>query len=174
MIPSCISEKDFKYQEIPASAVLSLRDEFYDLLDDFALTIKIGTNCQLQVNENILGHIFKRVDQRKDYYMYYHSTPSKVMHISHEKEMGLWAYWISKYKPISFVDDNDTSIFFMQNGCTISDAFAAYIIISIVCSNNKARAQYFTPKRVLDLFYDLSNRDFSKEAMISRIEDLIA
>lgn len=96
------------------------------------------------------------------------------MHIAHEKEMGLWAYWVSKYKPIRFASKVDDQRFFVQNGCTVSDAFAAYIVISIVCNSNNERAQYFTSKRVLDLYYDFSNRDFSKEAMISRIEDLIA
>ncbi len=172
MIPACISEKQFVYEHVPADQVLMFRNEFYDLLDDFALTIDM--EAQLEVNEPILSYICTRVDQRKDYYLYYHSTPKKVMHLSHEKEMGLWAYWVSKYKPIRFSEKADDQTFFVQNGCTVSDAFAAYIVISIVCNSNKARADYFTHKRVMELYYDFSNRDFSKEAMIARIEDLIA
>ena len=172
MIPKNIEEKDFMYDHVPPELVLEFRREFYDLLDDFALTINM--NAKIEVNEPILSYICTRVDQRKDYYLYYHSTPKKIMRIAHEKEMGLWAYWVSKYKPLRFVDKVDDQRFFTQNGCTVSDAFAAYIVISIVCDSNNQRASYFTKKRVSDLYYDFSNRDFSKEAMISRIEDLIA
>lgn len=172
MIPAKIEEKDFIYEHVPADQVIIFREEFYALLEDFALTINM--DARIEVNQPILSYICTRVDQRKDYYVYYHSTPEKIMHIAHEKEMGLWAYWISKYKPIRFASKVDDQRFFVQNGCTVSDAFAAYIVISIVCNSNNERAEYFTPKRVLDLYYDFSNRDFSKEAMISRIEDLIA
>ena len=172
MIPRCIKEEDFIYEHVPIDRVLSFREEFYSLLDDFALTINM--DAKIEANEPIISYICTRVDQRKDYYLYYHSTKDKIMHMCHEKEMGLWAYWVSKYKPIRFVDMVDDQRFFSQNGCTVSDAFAAYIIISMVCDSNNQRATYFTHKRVLDLYYDISNRDFSKEAMISRIEDLIA
>lgn len=172
MIPSKIDEKDFIYEHVPADLVLAFRNEFFELLEDFAITVNM--NAKIEVNEPILSYICTRVDQRKDYYLYYHSTSEKTMHIAHEKEMGLWAYWVSKYKPIRFASKIDDQIFFMQNGCTVSDAFAAYIVISIVCNSNNDRADYFTAKRVADLYYDFSNRDFSKEAVISRIEDLIA
>lgn len=172
MIPESITEKEFVYRNVPHDKVVDFRNEFVALLEDFASTVDM--DAQLEVNDVIISHICKRVDQRKDYYMYYHSTADHVMRMSHEKEMGLWAYWVSKYKPVRFVNKVHDQLYFMNNGCTVSDAFAAYIIISIVCNSKESRASYFTEDKVQNLFYDMANRDFSKEAIISRIEDLIA
>jgi hypothetical protein len=172
LIPEIIEEKDFVYNKVPNNKVQEFYRDFCLLLDDFSNTVKFKS--ELEINIPAVIHICTRVDQRKDYYMYYHSKSGKIMRMSHEKEMGLWAYWVSKYKPVRFAVMADERTFFLQNGCSVSDAFAAYIIISIVCSNNESRAKYFTSKRVEHLYYDLSNRDFCKEAIISRIEDLIA
>lgn len=174
MIPPCIKEKDFRYHELPVSEVKKFCEEFQDLLDDFALTIDVSPDFELEINAPALIHLCKRVDQRKDYFLYFHSSPNKMMNISQEKELALCAYWVCKYKVIRFVNLEDEARFFIDNGCTVSDAFAAYILISAVCNQNSARASYFTRKRVLDLFYDFTNRDFSKEAVMARIEDLIA
>lgn len=171
MLPKGITEEDFIYNSLDARQVLDFYNKFNELLKDFAHTIK--QSGKLEVNLPIIGRISIRVDQRKDYYMYYHSTEKEIMRMSHEKEMALWSYWVSKYKPVRFVNSEDDEVFFSTHGCTISDAFAAYIIISIVCANNKKRAKYFSDKVVRDLYYDLANRDFSKEALISRVEDLI-
>ena len=171
MIPNGIKEKDFIYNRLSDEQVLDFYNKFTYLLEDFATTINVAG--ELDVSLPIIGRISIRVDQRKDYYMYYHSTKRKIMRMSHEKEMGLWAYWVCKYKPVSFVDHDADELFFTTNGCTVSDAFAAYIIISIVCANNKAKAKCFIKDVVEELYYDLANRDFSKEAIISKIGDLI-
>lgn len=171
MIPAGIKEQDFIYRPVPTQLVMEFYNDFCSLLNDFSNTVKICST--IEVNAPAVVRICNRVDQRKDYYLYYHSTEEKVMHMSHEKEMGLWAYWVCKYKPVRFLNKEEEELFFLQNGCDVSDAFAAYIIISIVCSNNNGRAKYFNSKRVADLYYDLANRDFSKEAIMSRIEDLI-
>lgn len=171
MLPENINEEDFIYNRLHDNQVLDFYNKFTILLKDFARTIK--QKGKLEASLPIIGRISIRVDQRKDYYMYYHSTKNQIMHMSHEKEMALWAYWVCKYKPIRFVDLNDDERFFSTHGCTISDAFAAYIIISIVCANNESKAKYFSKKGVSDLYYDLANRDFSKEAIISKIDDLI-
>lgn len=171
MIPKTIPEKDFIYNQLDDSEILEFYKKFIHLLQDFVHTI--NEPGELEVNLPIIARISVRVDQRKDYYMYYHSTEDKIMRMSHEKELALWSYWVCKYKPIRFKDSRDDEHFFNDNGCTISDAFAAYIIISAVCGKKKKKAKYFTEDVVADLYYDLSNRDFSKEAIISKVNDLI-
>lgn len=172
MIPKGIKEEDFVYTNLPSSQIKETYHEFMNLLKDFATTINMN-DAHLEANLAIFTRICVRVDQRKDYFMYYHSVPGKVMHMSHEKEIGLWSYWVSKYKPVKFKNITDNQLFFQQNGCDVSDAFAAYIVISIVCHNKKSRAKYFTSEKVANLYYDFANRDFSKEAIMARIEDLI-
>lgn len=171
MLPDTISEKDFRYKTLSEDVIKKSYDNFVKLLEDFSKTVPFG---ELKLNLPVVCRIFVRVDQRKDYYMYYHSTPKKIMRMSHGKELALWAYWISKYKPVAFVNNLDDEHFYNNNGCTVSDAFAAYIVISAVCANNKKKAKYFSKKVVEALYYDLANRDFSKEAIISKISDLSA
>ncbi len=171
MIPSCIKEEDFRYSMLPPMKFCEFYQEFMDLLEDFSLTVK---QCgELEVVTPIIGKICLRVDQRKDYYMYYHSTDGKVMHMSKEKELALWAYWINKYQPVVFKEKKDADMFFDVNGCTVSNAFAAYVIISTVCANVETKVTYFSDSVVADMYYDLANRDFSKEAIISKVSDLI-
>jgi len=170
LLPDAISEKDFRYKTLSAKKIKKSYSYFKQLLDDFSMTIESG---EIEVNLPMVCRIFVRVDQRKDYYMYYHSTAKKIMKMSHEKELALWAYWICKYKPINFVDSLDDEHYFNSHGCAVSDAFASYIIISAVCAKNKKRAKYFSERVVKELYYDLANRDFSKEAIISKIADLI-
>ena len=111
MLPACIKEEDFIYTPVSADQVLLFREQFFELLNDFALTIDMS--AQIEVIESLIGYICKRVDQRKDYYLYYHSSKDNIMHMSHEKEMGLWAYWVSKYKPIRFSKKADDQMFFI-------------------------------------------------------------
>lgn len=171
MIPKTIPEEEFRYNQLDSDEILEFYHKFIDLLNHFTYTVK--EPGVLQVNLPIIARICERVDQRKDYYMYYHSTPDKIMRMSHEKELALWSYWVCKYKPIRFEDSRDDEHFFNDNGCTISDAFATYIIISAVCGKKKKKAKYFTEDVVENLYYDLANRDFSKEAIISKVNDLI-
>lgn len=171
MIPTCIEEKDFKYNQIDGQSVMEFYNKFMELLKDFSLTV--NQNAELEVIVPIITRICERIDQRKDYYLYYHSTDKKIMHMSYEKEMALWAFWVSKYKPVRFCKNVDEEFFFLDNGCTVSDAFACYVIISIVCANNVDKVKYFTKSVVKDMYYDLANRDFSKEAIISKVNDLL-
>lgn len=171
MLPENISEKDFIYNYIPEEKILDFYNKFIKLLDDFTYTV--NQTGKIEVNVPVIARICVRVDQRKDYYMYYHSKPDKIMRMSHEKELALWAYWVSKYKPIGFMNIKDDEHFYNNNGCTVSDAFAVYIIISTVCAKKKRKAKYFTEEVVKELYYDIANRDFSKEAIISKINDLI-
>ena len=171
MIPIGFKEEDFFYNKLTPDQIYSFYDEFSELLDDFSRTV--DQDAEIEAVLPVITRICIRIDQRKDYYMYYHSENGRVMHMSHEKEMALWAYWVCKYKPIRFKNEIDEEIFFQQNGCTVSDAFASYIIISTVCANNDDRVSYFTSEIVEGLYYDLSNRDFSKEAIIDRVSDLI-
>lgn len=172
MIPDGLKEEEFKYRELTAEEILKSYNKLLELLEDFSKTVK--QEGKLKIIKPAVCRICIRVDQRKDYYMYYHSNDKKIMKMSQEKELALWAYWVCKYKPICFKNIKDDELFFQENGCMVSDAFAAYIIISTVCANNKKRGKYFTYDIVADLYYDMANRDFSKEAIIARINDLIA
>lgn len=171
MRPANIDEKDFIYTPLSPEEKKESYDELKDLLDDFIKFMKIKED--VSINRAIIARICERIDQRKDYFLYYHSKPDDIMHMSHEKEIALWVYWLCKYKPVRFKTMRDDEVFFTNNGCTVSDAFAVFLMLSIVCTNNPQKTSCFHPDRIDDFFYDFVNRDFSKEAIMARINDLI-
>ncbi len=172
MLPPNIKEEDFIYNPLKNDDILKSYNDLQNLLKDFARTV--NHTGKLEINLPAICRICIRVDQRKDYFMYYHSEPNKIMKMSHEKELALWSYWVCKYKPIRFKNCKDEEWFYRDNGCTVSDAFASYIIISVVCAKNRKKGKYFSTSVVKNLYYDLANRDFSKEALISKVNDLIS
>lgn len=171
MIPENIDEKDFRYTRVSNEDAKEFYENFMDILESFMKFMDIKED--INVVRPVIGRICERVDQRKDYYLYYHSDEQTVMHMSHEKEVALWIYWICKYKPIHFKKITEEEKFFSENGCTLSDAFAVYMIICIVIVNDQSKADCFTDDRINDLYYEMANRDFSKEAIIARINDLL-
>ena len=171
MKPANIDEKDFIYTPLTPKMKKESYDELRDLMNDFLEFMKIKEN--VSINRAVVARICERIDQRKDYFLYYHSKPDDIMHMSHEKEIALWVYWLCKYKPVRFESMRDDEIFFNNNGCTVSDAFAVFLMLSIVCTNNEEKTECFSSDRIDDFFYDFVNRDFSKEAIMARINDLI-
>ncbi|MCM1244066.1 MAG: hypothetical protein NC293_00295 [Roseburia sp.] len=166
-----MKEEDFKYTLRPSNLIMQEYKEFILVVEHFIELFHIKEN--VCINRSIIGRICERVDQRRDYYMYFHSEEGTVMHMSQEKEIALWAYWICKYKPIRFEKISDDECFFTEHGCTLSDALAAYMIKCIAEECKSGERVSFSYNEMEDLFYDLANRDFSKEAIISKVMDLI-
>ena len=117
-------------------------------------------------------HIFVRIDERKDYFMYFHSEDDS-MHMSLGKEIALEAYWISKYKPLRMKQIEDEVEFTKKFKVTISDVIAAMLIIAFLIDKDETLDDYFTEKKINTFIYDIFNRDISKEAMIMYVESFL-
>ena len=83
MIPIGFKEEDFFYNKLTPDQIYSFYDEFSELLDDFSRTV--DQDAEIEAVLPVITRICIRIDQRKDYYMYYHSENGRVMHMSHEK-----------------------------------------------------------------------------------------
>ncbi len=172
MIPPRIREEDFRY-ELPADKELSAQkkqfeDRIYNVINKLNLT-----EYQVELNYSILGSILLRVDERKDYYKYFHSTDSQIMRISRGKEVALVAYWIVKYKPLRIIGIDNEERFFQNYKCSFNEVFAAMLIIAFVIEISKEHRNFFTVSKIRTLIYDLFNRDISKEAMIMYVESFV-
>lgn len=166
-----IAEEDFRYQ-IPEDEWLAKKiDEFEEFLEECKKKLEIE-DLEIEINHVLLINIFVRIDERKDYFMYFHSEDDS-MHMSLGKEIALEAYWISKYQPLRMKNFDDEIEFTKKFKVTISDVIAALLIIAFLIDKDRKLDEYFTEKKINTFIYDIFNRDISKEAMIMYVESFL-
>jgi hypothetical protein len=127
----------------------------------------------MRINYPMLYRIVERVDQRRDYYLYFHSNHNHAMLMSQAKETALFCYWLIKYKPISFENAYEESSFFHENGYTINELYAAFLLMSFITGLDEENEKYFNEAAVSTLTYSLTNREISKEALIMYVESFL-
>ena len=88
----------FLYAKLSPGEMLQHLTEFEALLAGFNSTFR-GMFDGYTYSIQLISEIYKRIDQRADYYLYFHSDPEKPMKMSQAKEIALMAFWILKYKP---------------------------------------------------------------------------
>ncbi len=139
------------------------------------ISSKANAAKSISCNDALLLKIIDRVDQRSDYFFYFHSTVSsngklQPDFMSQNKEIALLCYWIIKYKPLTITNPELEMEYYKDNHCTINDAFAAYIFISqirrVKSLSKKQKDYYGSWDYKEDLFYKFMHHDISKEAMI--------
>jgi len=116
-----------------------------------------------------------RIDQRRDYYHYFHSGKTKMI-MSQEKNAALLAYWLIKYKPL-YQNKKAMQDYFRKNRYTINESFALsvlkYTLMSIHKDKKSFIRDFFSPKNNNVILYNLMHRDMSKEAFILYVTSLI-
>lgn len=171
MRPKEIDEKLFRYQLPSEEWLVDKYTEFEEFLVECKKKIEIE-EYDIEINHVLLFNVFVRIDERKDYFMYFHSEED-TMHMSLGKEIALEAYWISKYKPFRIKSLKDEAEFVKKYKVSISDVIAVMLIIGFLIDKRDILDSYFTPKKINTLIYDLFNRDISKEAMIMYVESFL-
>jgi hypothetical protein len=163
----------FLYTKLPPEERLQRLAEFEALLVGFNATFR-GTFDDYTYSIPLVSEIYKRIDQRADYYLYFHSDPEEPMEMSQAKEIALMAFWILKYKPLSLPANKANSLFHRKN-CTINEYFVAYCIAScaVELSPREDIIDYFSPPNNDVIVYNFMHRDISKEAMIFYVESLL-
>lgn len=172
MKPSCIKEKDFVYN-LPSDAwIIEYKRHIEDFINVCKDRVDDLKDLDIDINYIMLCNIFIRIDERKDYFLYFHSK-NVEMHMSCEKEVALIAFWIVKYKPFRIRDIQQEQKFYENFRCTINEMIAALLLVFYVCKKVPSLENYFDVKKIQTLVYDLTNRDISKEAMIMYVESFI-
>ena len=168
MIPGDINEEDFKYQLPPNEWFIEQKRK----LENSIKICKEKANLndyEIEINYLLLLNIFIRVDERTDYFRYFHSE-TESMTISQEKEIALDAYWICKYKPFRLKSVDQEEEFYSFYRCSINEVIATMLITFFLCKKNSKLKKYFNENKINTLIYDMFNRDISKEAMIMYVE----
>lgn len=173
MIPKAIDEKDFRYELPSDKELVEQMQKFVDNINCVIDKLQISEYC-VELNYSLLGSILVRIDERRDYYKYFHSDEDQIMRISRGKEVALNAYWIIKYKPLRIKGIEAEERFYEEFRCSFNEVFAAMLIISFVEEEvSDCCDGLFTNGKIKTLLYDLYNRDISKEAMIMYVESFL-
>ena len=171
MKPEGLDEKDFIYLPPTDTWLIKNKRDMEKFVTKCADKIKMESS-EIETNYMILLNVFIRIDERADYYQYFHSK-NEIMHMSTEKEVALAAYWIVKYKPFRLKSISKEEDFYYNYKCTINEVIAAMLIISYLCEKIPKLKDYYTENKINTLVYDLLNRDISKEALIMYVESYI-
>lgn len=162
------------YRPIKPETAKEYMDKVQGFLDSF-LEKSVLTRDDISVNDALLLKSVIRVDQRSDYFTYFHSEVDEdgnviIDKMSQYKQIALFCFWIIKYKPIHINDSITELNYYDKNHCTVNEAFAAYIFISQINSSkilSKNQKKYYKSiEYTEDLFYKFMHHDISKEAMI--------
>lgn len=177
MIPEkYISSDNFRYNSVDPEFLVEGVDKFtknFQIYKETAKTLFEKYSTDFRINTPMLYRILERIDQRKDYYLYFHSNHEYAMKMSQTKEIALFCYWLIKYKPIAFSKAYEEFNFFESYGYTVNEMYAAFLLMSFVMGLEEDNVKYFSEESIFTLTYSLSNREISKEALILYIESFL-
>jgi len=166
--------ENFLYEEIPAERMCERIKAFNYVLGRCFQYLDISRKG-ITINIPMVHDLFKRIDQRADYYLFFHSKADNPVHMSQAKAISLLAFWVVKYKP-HMMSLPESHQIYMRFGCTINELYAAYIIASFVVAKSSRPdiSSYITSPDVLkNITYNLMHRDLSKESIIFYVNSLL-
>ena len=164
----------FWYEEMPADLMIQQLRKFDATLDGCSQFWGLPRDT-IEYNIPLVQNIYKRIDQRADYYLFFHSKKDDFMRMSQIKSVSLLAFWIVKYKPISqplTVSQN----LYLNCRCTINELYAAYSIATLAVEKSRRTdidTYIFQPEVLKNMVYNLMHRDLSKEAIILYVDSLL-
>lgn len=177
MIPEqFVSPDTFRYHPVSQDYLVQCTELFEENLKIFKEVMRTTFGeytSDLRINYPMVYRIIERVDQRRDYYLYFHSNHTHAMKMSQAKEIALFSYWAIKYKPMSFESAYDDCEFFLNNGYTVNEYYVAFLLMSFVTGLDEDNVKYYSEESISTLTYSLANREISKEALILYVESFL-
>lgn len=177
MIPTQFTNpENFRYNSVTPECMVECTDRFiknFETCKDFIKSIFHEYSMEMRISYPIIYRIVERIDQRSDYYLYFHSRPGHPTLMSQAKEVALFCYWLIKYKPISFEKAYEEYDFFFEHGYSVNEFYAAFLLMSFITGLEVNNLKYFHKKAIFDLTYSLANREISKESLILYVESFI-
>ena len=175
MIPSCVAQEDFVYNEPPDERVLLFVKEFDTLLKTFNEKTGIGEEDYCCCLPSIID-IYYRIDQRRDYYLYFHSEEEETALMHEAKEAALLCYWIIKYKPLYQVGEVRDE-FHHSEFCSVNEIFALFVLQSFMTERvgrlKRRKVRSFFKEFSHNIKYEFMHRDMTKESIMLYVYSLL-
>lgn len=94
MIPEqFISPENFRYNTVSSETLYECAEKFKTNFEIYQETMKKlfpNYSMNMRINYPMIYRIIERVDQRRDYYLYFHSNHDHAMIMSQAKETALF------------------------------------------------------------------------------------
>lgn len=165
------NNQEFRYASLTPSKLQIFWGKHKEVIEGF-LSENQYTADYLFVNEDIVLAVITKVDQRKEYFKFFHG-----LDMSEYKEAALTAFWYVKLKPIN-VRTGEFSDKTLKEYESINEKLAIYYILKtlrkmLFRAGKKAdELNSISDKYLRELVYTLTYRDISKEAFILLIETM--
>jgi hypothetical protein len=156
---------DLKYADITKQEVFDLMRLFEEEFKNFLQVSNYPKDLEYSISRRNIIEVIVRVDKRDAYFHCFHD-----IEMSERKSASLYAYWLLKFKPF-FITDN--RFLDKESGSQINEAFAIYLISSILFFSNK-----LTPSKeekvtyYKKLMYAFKYRNISIDAMLLLVESI--
>jgi len=157
-----IRNSGLSYSKIEFDEIFDYLTFFEDRFKDFLELSEYPSDMEVFVSTRDMIDIITRVDKRKAYYYCFHS-----MEINERKHVALYAYWILKFRPFTVTDIR--YIDKKKENC-INEAFAIYMICSILLYNDITIDTTFEKIFYKKLLYSFRYRGFSIESLMLLVE----
>lgn len=115
------------YQLLPHAEIKSILQCLEVTIDDFLnYTLGYGGKIEYSVCGLDLIDVIIRVDKRQHYYKVFHNN----MNINEGKKAALFAYWITKLRPIKVIGKHKNT---PEYNDIVNELFAIHFLISALC-----------------------------------------
>lgn len=171
-----MSEDNFTYRKMAEHEIQKQWQKHEQLIVGFIKHNGYATE-DISVNTNTITTILCKVDQRKQYFRFFHN-----LNMSDFKEVALNCFWYIKLHPLSLIhrpdEDKELQDEKQWEYRAINEKFAAYFILSElralikVQNGDERKMDLLTDQYIYELIYTLTFRDISKEALILLVETM--
>jgi hypothetical protein len=155
-----------QYESIPHRELHDIFRLFKERINYFVVSV-LGYPPDIKyfVSEVALIDMIIRVDKRKAYYYFFHG-----MSINEQKTIGLFAYWLLKFRPICIIDERYKN---NVDTCFVNEDFAIDVICSTLSYTSNIDPNDDKVKLYMDkLRYSFRFRNFSIDSLVVLVESI--
>jgi len=162
---------DARYEQMSIDELALQAASFERMVKTFLAISSYPTDIKYNVDVRAVVEIITRVDKRIAYYSFFHKG-NKIHEI---KRMGIFVYWLLKFKPIAITDDRvvNGNLDAQQKSFEFNEEFAVSIVYSCLM---KFGGMKTVPKKDSaihkSLLYAFKYRELSQDSIMTLVYSL--
>ncbi len=155
------------WTELEPHELKSIMKNMQKYLHNICTVLGIQAINDLEVCQETLYNIFKKIEQRRVYFHIYHTEPNgKPMELGELNEGSLFCFWILKQMPFRHN-------FYRNNFLNAKIALCVFMnSVNYYAVKNSKKAN-LTDSIIKDMYYSFIYRDLSKEAIMALAKSLV-
>jgi hypothetical protein len=155
------------WTELEPAAMQIIMEKMPKYLWNVCEVLGIQTAKELEVSQETLFNIFKKVEQRRVYFHIFHTEQNgSPMQIGELNEGALFCFWILKQMPFRHN-------YYRNNILNVKIALCLFMNTLNFFAVKNGKKTNFTPSVIQDIYYAFIYRDLSKEAIMALAKSLV-